>query len=262
VSRLVLIHWKKRDAAERARSLRAAGHTVKVAAPQGSPEMKPLLARPPDAFVIDLDHVPSKGRDMGLYIRQRKSTRHVPLVFAGGEREKVARFQKILPDAVFTEWRGIRGAIRKALTSAPADPVVRGAMEGYSGTPLPRKLGIKPGSRVALLGAPTGFEAKLGPLPPDVRLQTTARGDPDLILLFNKSKADLARRFPGAARALAQGGGIWITWPKQASGMKTDLTQNHVRKFGLDRDFVDYKICAIDETWSGLKFARRGGGRR
>ena len=72
-----------------------------------------------------------------------------------------------------------------------------------------------------------------------------------------KSRAELARRFPVAARGLAAGGGLWIAWPKKASGVSTDLTQGHVREFGLESGFVDYKICAIDDTWSGLQFARR-----
>ena len=91
----------------------------------------------------------------------------------------------------------------------------------------------------------------------DVRLQDSTRGEADLILLFAKSRSDLSRRFPAASKSLTDGGGLWICWPKQASGMKTDLNQTQVRRFGLDSKFVDYKICAIDETWSGLKFARR-----
>lgn len=262
MSRAVLIHWSPAKAKVRAGALRAAGHTVIVSAPAGSRQMGPLVARPPAVFVIDLDHAPSKGRDVALYLRQRAATRGVPIVFAGGESEKVARVRKLLPDATFTSWRGIRGALRKALARPPVKPVVRNSLAGYSGTPLPRKLGIKTGKRVALLGAPREFVRKLAPLPPGIRLQTSARGDPDLILLFARSRSDLSRRFPAAARALAEGGGLWIAWPKQASGVKTDLSQAYVRRFGLDREFVDYKVCAIDDTWSGLKFARRGGGHR
>ena len=131
------------------------------------------------------------------------------------------------------------------------------ALAGYSGTPLPRKLGIKPDTVVALLGAPEGFEAVLQPLPEDVRFKHSARGAANLILLFVKSRAEMQRRFPAAARCLADGGGLWIAWPKKASGVATDLTQATVRSFGLGAAFVDYKICAIDETWSGLLFARR-----
>jgi hypothetical protein len=135
-------------------------------------------------------------------------------------------------------------------------------LDGYSGTPLPKKLGVRAGAVVTLLGAPPGFERKLGALPEKVRLKRQARGKANLIVLFLKSRAELDRRFPVAARALAEGGGLWIAWPKKASGVTTDLTQATVRRFGLGAGFVDYKICAIDETWSGLLFARRRSKRR
>ncbi len=130
-------------------------------------------------------------------------------------------------------------------------------MAAYSGTPLPKKLRLRSGSLVALLGAPPGFEGKLGALPEGVRLQRQARPRPKVIVLFAKSQRDLARQFPAAARALAEGGALWIAWRKQASGGGTDLQQRAVRAFGLQAGFVDYKICAIDETWSALCFARR-----
>ena len=128
---------------------------------------------------------------------------------------------------------------------------------GSSGTPLPKKLGICADSAVALLGAPEGFERKLGTLPDNVRLLKQARAGAHRILLFAKSRSDLAKRFPAATRAMAEGGGLWIVWPKQASGVVTDLGEAHVRAFGLAAGFVDYKICAVDATWSGLLFARR-----
>jgi len=225
--------------------------------PRGVSDLRRLADDPPDAFVIDLSRLPSQGRDMGLWLRQRKATRGVPIVFVGGEPAKVARARKLLPDAVFTEWKRIRGDLRRALQAPPEKPVVKETMAGYSGTPLPKKLGIKADRVVALLGAPAGFERTLGELPEKVRIRRQARGRADIILLFSKSQADLARRFPAAARALAEGGGLWIVWPKKTSGIASDLTQTEVRAFGLARRFVDYKICAVDATWSGLLFARR-----
>ena len=130
-------------------------------------------------------------------------------------------------------------------------------MHGYSGTPLPRKLGIRAGSVVALLDAPAGFARGLGVVPENVRFREDARGPADLVLLFAHSRADLRRRFPAAARALADRGGLWIAWPKQASGVPSDLSETIVRAVGLQGGFVDYRVCAIDGTWSGLKFARR-----
>jgi CheY-like chemotaxis protein len=259
MSRIVLIHWRPEEGAERAGLLRRAGHEVDLRTPEGTAALRALADDPPDAFVIDLERTPSHGRDLALWLRQRKATRRVPIVFAGGEPAKVARLRELMPDAGYAPWRRIRGELTRALRRPPAEPVVKNVLAGYSGTPLPRKLGIKAGTRVALLGAPAGFEEQLVPLPEEVRLRRDARGRPDRILLFVESRADLARRFPAAARALAVGGGLWIAWPKKASGVSTDLTQDHVRRFGLDRQFVDYKICAIDDVWSGLQFARRRG---
>ena len=131
------------------------------------------------------------------------------------------------------------------------------APAGYSGTPLPKKLGIKPGSVVALLGAPAGFVKTLGRVPEGAVLRADARRPFDVGLLFASSKAELVRRFPAARRAMAQPCALWLCWPKQASGVATDLDGNRVREFGLAVGLVDYKVAAVDATWSGLCFARR-----
>jgi hypothetical protein len=130
-------------------------------------------------------------------------------------------------------------------------------MDGYSGTPLVKKLGIKSDYHVSLLRAPKGFEEKLRDLPAGVRLQRRGAGHPNLILLFAASKADLEKHLPAAQRLLAERGGIWLAWPKKSSGFSADLNEKVVRAIGLASGLVDYKVCAIDETWSGLLFARR-----
>jgi CheY-like chemotaxis protein len=257
MSRVVLIHWNQAEAEERAERLRRTGHEVDIHADQDSTGLRAVRDNPPHALVIDLGRLPSHGRMTAIWLRQQKATRHVPIVFVAGAPEKVARVRESLPDAAFTEWSRIRGVLRQAIRKAPADPVVPGTPHFYSGTPLPRKLGIKAGTIVAMLGAPQGFERLLRPLPDEVRLVRQARATPGLILLFVKSRSELRRRFPVAARALAEGGSIWIVWPKRASGVATDLDQAAVRAFGLDAGFVDYKVCAVDQTWSGLWFARR-----
>ena len=129
---------------------------------------------------------------------------------------------------------------------------------GYSGTPLPKKLGIKPGSVVALLGAPAGFaKHTLGPLPEGASLRSDARAHYNVGLLFASSKAELTRRFRAARKAMGEPCALWLAWPKQASGVATDLDENRVRELGLLAGLVDYKVAAIDATWSGLCFARR-----
>src|SRR5262245_23069194 len=133
----------------------------------------------------------------------------------------------------------------------------RPAPAGYSGTPLPKKLGIRPGATVLLLGAPDDFPQTLGPLPEGATLRTKAASPVPLILLFVKSRAELARRFPAGRKAFAPKASMWIAWPKQASGIATDLKESVVREFGLVSGLVDYKVCAIDHIWSGLLFTER-----
>jgi hypothetical protein len=127
----------------------------------------------------------------------------------------------------------------------------------YSGTPLPRKLGIKPGATVAFLDAPDGFDQRLGTLPDGVEVRRRARGPLDVVVLFATRHARLAARFGGAARALVPDGGLWVAWPKQRSGVPTDLDFATVQRFGLDAGLVDNKSCAIDETWTALRFVVR-----
>jgi hypothetical protein len=132
-------------------------------------------------------------------------------------------------------------------------------MAGYSGTPLPKKLGIKPAHRLALVSAPADFLQTLGDLPADVELLTDPRGGPalDVIVFFTMALAELKKRFATLAKRLTPAGGLWIAWPKKASGMVTDLTEDVIRVVGLDAGLVDNKVCAIDETWSGLRFVIR-----
>jgi hypothetical protein len=129
---------------------------------------------------------------------------------------------------------------------------------GYSGTPLPRKLGIKPGHRVLLLGAPEGFaEATLGELPEGVKVGTRASGTADVIVAFQLRRAELARRMPALRERMDPAAGLWIAWPKRASKVETDLTEDVVRELALANTLVDNKVCAIDETWSGLRLVIR-----
>ncbi len=127
---------------------------------------------------------------------------------------------------------------------------------GYSGTPLPKKLGIKPDAIVALVNAPDRFEATLGALPDGAELRRFARGARDVTIWFVSSRKELER---GMAKIVAAIGetAVWIAWPKKASGVVTDVTETDVRGTGLAAGLVDFKVCAIDATWSGLKFTRR-----
>jgi CheY-like chemotaxis protein len=258
IPRIVLIHWNEAEGAARAELLRAAGFESTCLTPRGgSSDLRTLRQNVPDVFVIDLSRVPSQGCAVAVDLRRGKATRPAPIVFAGGAPEKVDRIRKLLPDATYTAWENVAVAVKSALANAPATPAVPSAMELYAGASLSKKLGIRPGTVVALLEAPEAFERKLEPLPANVEIRHGSRGRASLVLLFAGSMSDLRKRFAAAARLLEHGGSVWIAWPKKASGISTDLGETAVRSFGLAAGWVDYKICAMDETWSGLLFTRR-----
>jgi hypothetical protein len=125
---------------------------------------------------------------------------------------------------------------------------------GYSGTPLPRKLGIKPGHRLALLGAPDGFELEL---PEGVSVRRRAGGKADVIVSFHTARAELERRLPALRAMMEPASGLWIAWPKRASKVPTDITEDVLREIALPTGLVDNKVCAVDETWSGLRLVIR-----
>ena len=130
-------------------------------------------------------------------------------------------------------------------------------MAGYSGTPLPRKLGIKQRHRLALLDAPDGFDDTLGTLPEGVETRRSARGRSDVIVCFVTRRTKLERRFGALKRALEFDGGLWVAWPKRASGVATDLNENVVREIALANGLVDNKVCAVDDVWSALRLVYR-----
>jgi hypothetical protein len=131
------------------------------------------------------------------------------------------------------------------------------AEKDYSGTPLPRKLGIKEGARVALVGAPDGFADLLVPWPPGAEILKRARKPIDVAVVFATRRTELERRFPPLVRALDPAGGLWVGWPKKAARMETDLTFETVQQLGLEASLVDNKSAALDERWQGLRFVIR-----
>jgi hypothetical protein len=198
-----------------------------------------------------------QGRDVAMAIRHAKPTRNVPIVFVGGDSEKVALIKHQLPDAIYTEWGRVKSALKQAIHSPPEITTVpSSAMEGYSGTPLPKKLGIKPDSVLALINGPSEFPDHLGKLPAGVTIKRIATGQPDLSLWFVRSKSELEKMVASMTH-LGKGGGLWIIWPKKRSAVTSDLTQAIVRKIAMDAGLVDFKIAAIDSNWSGLRFTLR-----
>lgn len=130
-------------------------------------------------------------------------------------------------------------------------------MAGYSATPLIKKLGIKEGSRVALVNSPKGFQKELGPLPAKAKLMSSTSTFLDVILFFASSAVELRKNFNVLAENLSANGMLWVAWPKKSSGVVTDLAFENVQRTGLDAGLVDVKICAVNDVWSGLKFVYR-----
>jgi hypothetical protein len=130
-------------------------------------------------------------------------------------------------------------------------------MVGYSGTALDKKLGIKPQFRVALPGLPADVRAELKAALGDCRIATDGRSPLDFAMIFVKSQADLEKNFSHYSKQLVPAGMLWVSWPKKSSGLATDLTENDVRRIGLEAGLVDVKLCAVSEIWSGLKFVIR-----
>jgi hypothetical protein len=129
---------------------------------------------------------------------------------------------------------------------------------GYSGAPLPQKLGIKPGMSIAVLRAPPDIDGILGELPAGVTMSHRLTGHRDLVLIFITRQVDLASRLPALINAIAPNGVIWVAWPKRASKLETDMTEDVIREIVLPASgLVDVKVCAIDQVWSGLKLVIR-----
>jgi CheY-like chemotaxis protein len=256
MSRILLVHWNEKEARERSRKLKALGHKTAVLSDTEKRNFESIRESPPDLFLIDLTRLPSHGREVAGYLRRLKATRHVPILFVDGDADRVSRTRSLIPDADFAKWEDLKSAIPKAKKRAPAKPVVPGTMAGYSGTPLFKKLGIREKYAVVLIDPPERFERKLEPLPAGAEIVDNLKLA-NVAVHFALSESELIRNFRPLATALPQKTALWIAWPKKTSGVATDLTENAIREFGLAAGWVDYKVCAIDETWSGLCFARR-----
>lgn len=130
-------------------------------------------------------------------------------------------------------------------------------MAGYSGTPLAKKLGIKPGCRLKVKGSPDNYEQLLSPLPDHVTISKSIRAEVDLWHLFSASDRELAKVLPQAMKQIKRDGMIWVSWPKKSSGVPSTITEDTIREIALPLGLVDVKVCAVDEVWSGLKLMIR-----
>lgn len=255
---VALIHWNQSEIPERLERLARAGFRPQsLVTAAGLMPMRQICESPPDAIIIDLSRLPSHGREAAVALRQSKAARSIPLIFVGGAAEKVANIRSLLPDAVYSDWDALRDTVRAATRGKQRPPAMPDLSRGYSGTPLPKKLGITDGSTVLVLNAPPGFVDSLGLAQRSITFRTQARGLANVLLLFAHARSDLQRRTAAALKCLAPGGALWLAWPKKTSGVATDLDEAVIRDHGAQCRLVDTKVCAINATWSALRFSRR-----
>jgi hypothetical protein len=262
--RVRLVHWKAAEAEPRIEKLRKAGFAVEYEEKPDYSHMREWRKSPPDAFVIDLTRLPSHGREVATALRNYRDTRSVPLLFLDGEKEKVERARQTLPDAEFTTSSALIAAVKRAIRNrgtrdaAPVRPPAM--MERYGSRSVAEKLGIKPNQKIALLDPPPHLEALIGGLPEGVEWVEADDGRPEMALYF-VADADRLRSAFGLARRQKNLKKLWVARKKpagktQASAAAT-VSENVVRETGIELGFVDYKVCAISDVWSGLLFARK-----
>ena len=238
--------------------LKASGLDVDSSAFNPAGMITRLRENPPSLFLIDLDRLPSHGREVAVALRNSKAMRKIPIVFAGGVEEKVSRIREELPDATFTDWNKAAAVAKKALKKAPTPVITPVAhMQRYAGSQLAKKLDFKTGTKAALIGPEESFVELLGDLPEEVDLQSKVNKETKLILWFVRAQPEIAAAFEIASARMLPGCSLWIIYPKKSGSYKVDFNQNDVRLAGLAAGLVDYKICAVDLDWSGMKFARR-----
>jgi hypothetical protein len=260
-TRLVrLVCWNEELARVRFDEISQLGYRVNASSLRGtSAFVSHFRTLNPDAVVIDLDRLPSSGREVAIALRASKTTRHIPILFAGGVEEKVERLRSELPDTMFTSWKKIATALKRTIASPPIAPVHPiPHMERWNNASLPQKLGITAGMKVALIGgAEDGLEEIIGELPEGASLVSRIADGTRLVLYVVHALRELDAAIDHAMAKLPEGASFWIIYPKTTAAQHSDFNQNDVRELGLARAFVDYKVCSVNARWSGIKFARQ-----
>jgi len=249
--RVRLFHWKAKEAGALIAKLRAAGYEVVHNAETQSPSVREIKESGAVAVVIDLSRMPSHGKYVGAWLRGSKSTRHIPLVFVGGEAEKVAAIKKQMPDAVYASVASVGAALKKAIRNPPSDPVVpRQMMETAPGRTAAQKMGIREGNVVGLIDPPADYLKVIGDLPEGVVMEEDSRRACPITIWFVHDVGEYEAALP-SRRVLAVRSRLWIVWQK---GRRDGLNGNSVRERALAMGLVDYKICSLDGVWSGMVF--------
>ena len=255
-----LIHWNAKEAKQLSSVLESAGYEVNYEQSAPNALMK-LRKDPPAVVVIDLSRLPSQGRDIAINIRHVKTTRNIPIVFVGGDQQKVSQVKTHVPDALYADYDNLKTVIKEAIARPPkVTTIPKSVFEPYRHVPLAKKLGIKPNNKLALINSPENFTKALGELPRSVTIQKQVSDQSDIVILFAEKEKDLQDYLGKIINKLRPNGKLWIAWQKKLSETPARLTQTEVRGAGLALGLVDYKISSFDATWTGLLFTRRKAG--
>ncbi len=250
-----LIHWNQAEAKELAGLLNQKKYKINYS-PFNPGEIKEIKNNSPSLFIIDLSRLPSQGRDLGIFLRKNKTTRDTPIIFADGDPEKINKIKAILPDAFYSSWNNIEASINNSLNQKKEKLIIPNSVfAGYQGTPLIKKLGIKPHLKIAVINAPDNIVKILGDLPEGIVFQKRIN-QPDLIIWFVTSIKEFGEKIKQIKTKVGKDG-LWVVYPKKGSKFNSDLSQIIIRNTGLSIGLVDYKVCSVSNTWSGLKFAVR-----
>jgi hypothetical protein len=260
VPRVRIVHWRAAEAQPLIETCRACGFDVEYDDVPFGTLARMIREKPPDVLLIDLSRLPSHGRDTAIAFRQTRYARHIPLVFVGGEPAKVEAIRLVLPDAAFatsTLRKQLGACIKSACANRVADPVIPpGVMERYGSRTVAQKLGIKEGSRVAVLDAPREYASALGELPANVEIVEVEEVPSSVhaVTLWFVRDPRVYHAGLRRMRAIADRTKLWVVWRK---GSTNGLTQFLIREAAIEAGLVDYKICAVNEQWSAMAFARR-----
>ncbi len=253
--RVRVIHWRDAEAAPLIAAVRSHGFEPEnLADSNGAAVARAIGASMPDAILIDLSRLPSQGREIGVWLRNRKSTRGIPLVFVNGQPEKTEKIRAVIPDALYASPDDLCSVLKSACAGRVADPIIPPSpMERFKGKTAAQKLGIVAASTVAVMDAPRDWAAVLGEVPDGVEIREDPEAVQDVTLWFIRDSAAMlaaVRRM----RAIAAKTKLWVIWPKGKANL---FREGSIREMGIENGLVDYKICSVNEHWSGMLFARK-----
>jgi CheY-like chemotaxis protein len=245
-----LIHWKAEEAQPLIELLEGAGYNVHYAGDQKLMRITELRQVDPFAAVVDLSRMPSYGRYWAADVRASR-LRELPILFVDGDAERVERVRAAIPDAEYVTADELLAALLRA---KPVTNPVQPERMMASTRSAAQKLGIKAGSRVAVFGAPRGYAKAIGVLPEGASLEEEPEEIAPVTLWFVR-EPDTYLAGLRAMKKIAAESKLWVLYPKQKKGVASGITQSLVREAAIKVGFVDYKVCSVDETWTGLAFA-------